>query len=551
MSCKLLTLICFCILTLPALSAQPHAKLEVILRQGSAEESIQGTGAASLDAHGSWKVLSVADSFSVPFSEDAAIRTRAIMRAEGPASSSHSEASNMINEAFVAPSASLIHRVKLGCMPPLSSPVLVFPFHQRSPGVASLFEGIPPSAARLKEPGWAEGIWLLMLLASLALLGLIAGHMDSRMKVEQPERTLQPECGRPFWTYCCGTCIASMCLINFLLAWLAMAAVNFNIENKQLTSSRRLQSEGIVIQKIDDSGFRSFQAGGVVVLSVLTGCLSIIAWRFHGQVKVSNALLAQFAMRGVSLAVIISMILEMIGQKLLHLKALSGKKGHGNLVGGLWLGVLAGASEEFAKIVVVIWGTWHSNAALQSSRSSVCGGCRALIHSQRALMLTGLSVGYAFMTIENAGYILAMVSAPVISYRNADVSEDVDAVFMFHIEFLLIITIRVGLNLHPWLAGITSSRVARVTFDRQASAVPSPKELAWALIPSVLAHSAYDFILVALPDWMAIFAPPLFFGWAYHNFAAEWSSFDHSVRTLRGNQERSSNESSSVNAGHS
>eukprot|EP00930_Biecheleria_cincta_P089392 TRINITY_DN78691_c0_g1_i1.p1 TRINITY_DN78691_c0_g1~~TRINITY_DN78691_c0_g1_i1.p1 ORF type:complete len:552 (+),score=78.37 TRINITY_DN78691_c0_g1_i1:41-1696(+) len=551
MSCKLLILICLSILALPVLSAQPHAKLKAILLLGSAEESIQGSGAASLDAHGVWKALPAVDSIFVPFGEDASNRGRAIMRAEAPAPNSHSEASNMINESFVTSSTSLVHRVKNGCMPPLSSPVFVFAFHHTSPGIASLFEGIQPSAAKLKEPGWAEGIWLLMLLASLALLGLIAGHMDSRMKVQHSEPTLQPECGRPFWTYCCGACIASMCLINFLLAWLAMAAVNFNIETKQLASSRRLQSEGIVVQKIDDSGFRSFQAGGVVVLSVLSGCLSIIRWRFHGQVKVSNALLSQFAMRGVSFAVSISMILEILGQKLLHLKALSSKKGHASLGGGLWLGVLAGASEEFAKVVVVIWGTWHSREALQSSRSSVCGGCRALIQSQRALMLTGLSVGYAFMTIENAGYILAMVSAPVISYRSADVAENVSAAVVFHIEFLLIITIRVGLNLHPWLAGITSARVARVTFDRQTSAVPSLKELVLALMPSVLAHSAYDFILVALPDSMAIFAPPLFFGWAYHKFAAEWSSFDQSVGTLRGNQEYTGNETSSVNAGQS
>lgn len=544
MSCKLLVLTCFSILAQPVLSAHLHTKLNSVLLQGSAEE-----GVASLDAHGIWEIVSAADSIADRLGEDAANRTRAIMRTEGPYPNSHSEASSMMTGTFGSSPTNLVHRVKVGCMPPLSSPILLFPYHHGSPGIASLFESFQPSNAKLKGPGWTEGIWLLMLLASLALLGLVAAHMDSRLKVEQLEQTLLPECGRPFWTYCCGACIASLCLINFLLAWLAMTVVNFNVENGQLTSMR-LAREDVVYQKIEDSGFRSFQAGGVVVLSVMTGCLSIIKWRFHGQVKVSNALLSQFAMRGVSLAVVISMVLEIIGQKLLHLKAVLDKNTSENLMGGLGLGVLAGGSEEFAKIIAVIWGTWHSHSALHGSRSSPCVGCRALIHSQRALMLAGLSAGYAFMTIENAGYILAMVSSPMISYQNAAVSDDVSAAFAYRIEFLLIIAIRVGLNLHPWLAGVTSARVARATFDRQTTAVPSLKELVWALMPSVTAHSAYDFLLVALPDWMANLAPPLFFGWAYRSFVAEWGSFDHSVATLQGNQGQTGDETSIVNVDH-
>merc|ERR1719197_1744166 len=125
------------------------------------------------------------------------------------------------------------------------------------------------------------------------------------------------------------------------------------------------------------------------------------------------------------------------------------------------------------------------------------------------------------MTLENVGYLL---SAGLMYDKDDSPADE---------RFIrcLIVAVRVGLNLHPWLAGISAARMARVAFGQERENLSlSFRELAWVLWPATVIHSAFDFGLVALPGLMAILMPPVAWFSARWAFDREWASFE--TRTL-------------------
>lgn len=88
-----------------------------------------------------------------------------------------------------------------------------------------------------------------------------------------------------------------------------------------------------------------------------------------------------------------------------------------------------------------------------------------------------------------------------------------------HVTATLIV--RVLLNMHPWLTGISAGRVARVTQWSRASPNLSMYEFAWAIFPSAAVHALYDFVLTVQPV-LGLPGIPACFAYCLWRFSKEW-----------------------------
>merc|ERR1719265_244565 len=183
--------------------------------------------------------------------------------------------------------------------------------------------------------------------------------------------------------------------------------------------------------------------------------------------------------------------------------------------------------EELSKAGAVIWGTWLSASALRLAMPGCSANCRLLVESPRALMLAGLAAGCGFMTIENVGYLIS----------SGLIRDDGESVIVDKLLRWAIMVVRVVMNIHPWMAGITCARIARLTRGRDSLSI-SVKEFAWALYPAVLIHAAFDFGLLALSIF-AMFAPMMAWFGARHIFEKEWEAFEPDVENAEDPSEES------------
>jgi len=371
-------------------------------------------------------------------------------------------------------------------------------------------------------------LWAVGFFTSLLALGFAASHVGGKMKVElQPRDDLAQARGRPCWTFCCAAWVVVLAGITFFFTLLVLSSVGLE------SRTDGYDGEGVVLHKSRHPGERAFEAGQGVALSVGLMALLIFRRRHDYSVRISSGLLAQYAIRGAVLSCSIAAVLEISGisfvEKMTGLResdllpSADKLSGPGPLLLGVFLSMaMVGVAEELAKLAAMLFGTWLSASAVRLEPANYWRQMwRVLVESPRALMLAGLAVGCGFMTLENVGYLL---SAGLMYYKE-------DSAVAERIIRCIIVGVRVGLNLHPWLAGITSARVASLCFGQGRPYLSlSFSELAWALWPAVALHSGFDFGLVALPGLVAIFLPP--FAWiaSRHVFNQEWDKFASSVQ---------------------
>lgn len=365
--------------------------------------------------------------------------------------------------------------------------------------------------------------WTAGFLASLVALGALSAHVEGKYKVEmQPEDDLLAARGRPCWISCCAASIALLSLLTFVTTLFVLSA----------SGQRRYAPVDSDLRKVGHPGERAYEAGQGVALSVALMGFLVLYRRHSHSVQISLSLLAQFAIRGATLSVLIASVLEtswivgltrVTGMPPSALTPSPGKQI--DIVGGALTMIVVGLSEELGKAYAVICGTWLSAGALRLEAPHwLFRLWRVLVESPRALMLAGLCVGCGFMTLENVGYLL---SAGVMT------GDKDDSAAVERFVRCLVVAVRVGLNLHPWLCGITCARMARVAFGEERESLKlSCKELAWAVWPAAAAHGAFDFGLLCLPGIVAIFLPTVFWLGARWAFDREWAAFDSSARTL-------------------
>mmetsp|Transcript_120739 Transcript_120739/g.225683 ORF Transcript_120739/g.225683 Transcript_120739/m.225683 type:complete len:566 (+) Transcript_120739:67-1764(+) len=383
--------------------------------------------------------------------------------------------------------------------------------------------------------------WFSGLLLSLALVGLLMARVGESLKVDM-QRDRQAELvamrGRPCWTVCCACSVAFLSLSAFLLTLFVLKAMTWRLHNLIPENSSSNDDNGLVVDSsgairyAKHPGERAYEAGQGVALSVALACFVILRWRRHDSVQITWALLAQFAVRGATFSAILATVLELIGSWGLNYEGITQQGSDrftdtdklatsGTTLGVVLLMLVVGVSEEFAKACAVVWGTWFSVAAVQNAGPQLCGkGCRVLVESPRALMLVGLSVGCGFMTVENAGYLVASS----LSYDKND------SAFADRIVRVLIILTRAGLNLHPWLTGITSARLARVVFSRSDGTF-TVREFFQAMSVSVLIHSTFDLLVMMLPGLLAMPLPLAYWLTCRHLFSKEWVSCEPAIES--------------------
>lgn len=236
-------------------------------------------------------------------------------------------------------------------------------------------------------------------------------------------------------------------------------------------------------------------------------------------VQIRNGLLAKFMIRGATLSLIIAMILESLGFFALGLA--NGPITIIAIVGMLIVGI----SEETAKAFAFLWGTYlnPSDARRGSTMDCCLQYCPNLVESARALILAGISVGFGFMAVENALYVLSATLTPAVTYESLDDDEyNVSVNEVYVITFVTVIT-RLLCNIHPLLTALSAARMAHIAFSEQRGNLDlSFTEYVYALWPSALAHAAFDFALLVAPGIFILVLPLLFFilCWVLNS---EWS----------------------------
>lgn len=361
------------------------------------------------------------------------------------------------------------------------------------------------------------------------------------MKVElQPDDDLVAARGRPCWTSFCAASVVLLSVATFLFTLTVLTKVG---KSQDAAPDQGSADDHVGMRHpAKHPGERSYEAGQGVAMSVALMGFLIFRRRQAYSVRISSGLLAQFAIRGATLSCLIASFLEISGiWTLRHLTGLSnhallpsspGDASGASIAFVALTMMLVGVSEEFAKASVVLLGTWLSAGAMRlASPNWFQRLWQVLVESPRSLMLAGLAAGCGFMTVENVGYLM---SAGLMYDKD-------DSAAAERFMRCVIVAVRVGLNLHPWLAGITCARIAQVSFaqGRETPAL-SLKEFAWALLPAAAAHAAFDFGLVCMPGILAIFMPPVVWYAAKTAFDNEWDKFESSTHDRDPSEEVSS-----------
>jgi len=345
--------------------------------------------------------------------------------------------------------------------------------------------------------------------------------------------------GRPCCAYCCATCTVMLSFLIFALSLLVLNAENAEFErhrdlapgNTTLTFIEHNRT--IHLTQVDSPGERAFEAGQGVALSVFVAIFVLCSWRHLSSVRIRLDLMTQFAFRGAALSSFTAGLLEVFGSMVVsatRMAITSNPQGQYLMEGfNIWtviMMLLVGVSEEFAKYAAMVWGAWYKRDALRNRAAARCSCVwPVLIESPHAMMLVGLSVGFGFMVIENAGYLLTV--ACIEDEENVDAGDKPEVDLALRIMRLVTIIIRVLLNLHPYLSGIVAARFATVLLKepRENDTVTST-ELAWILWPSALVHASYDLLVTILPGVLGLLMPFLFWYGVRRQFRKLWDEQD-------------------------
>eukprot|EP00929_Paragymnodinium_shiwhaense_P007496 TRINITY_DN111418_c0_g1_i1.p1 TRINITY_DN111418_c0_g1~~TRINITY_DN111418_c0_g1_i1.p1 ORF type:complete len:595 (+),score=76.06 TRINITY_DN111418_c0_g1_i1:149-1933(+) len=348
--------------------------------------------------------------------------------------------------------------------------------------------------------------------------------------------------GRPCWLV---VVVVVTCLLSLLVFGLTFAkALATNISLLSHPEARKTSHEGqeVTLQAIRCPGERAFEAGVGLALSMGCGCFVLLYWRACDSVRVRAALLGLIALRGASVAILAAALLELATLTALPTDDLN----DGLDVRNVLLMLSVGVSEELAKAFALLVGaTFLSSHVVCITVEDVpqgvlacCGRCwRLLLESPHALMLGGLACGFGFMTMENGLYLIEVASSPPVSFDPGGTMTAEDHFIMRSLR-LLTIAVRIVLNLHPWLTGISAARIARLVFVANAAGAPEGRAPAdairmpafcGALLPAMALHVCYDLIVITAPGMVALAAPIAFFFGAKTLFSRDW----HKQRSLQ------------------
>eukprot|EP00403_Amphidinium_massartii_P043350 CAMPEP_0178442980 /NCGR_PEP_ID=MMETSP0689_2-20121128/38546_1 /TAXON_ID=160604 /ORGANISM="Amphidinium massartii, Strain CS-259" /LENGTH=553 /DNA_ID=CAMNT_0020066747 /DNA_START=100 /DNA_END=1758 /DNA_ORIENTATION=+ len=374
--------------------------------------------------------------------------------------------------------------------------------------------------------------WALVFTATLFMLLLAFSCLEGRKQVPWPafesEEELRSVRGRAIWSYFCILLTFGLAIFMFVLT-----VVIARVENMRILGTgdsqpflhphmRELGSNTTVYQPIGDIGPRAFEAGQAVAWSALVGGVTVLAWRSARSVQVTKSLLAQVALRGATLAPVFSTILELGAGAVLRFVGFP-ETPAGVLIYTLTTMFIVGIGEEACKLCAVLSGTCLQAPAVWSPRticfSPAC--CRVLIESRLAMMLAGMSAGFGFMIVENAGYVMAMATTPPMVTKGAGQESNLDNTAITVLTLMTLVT-RVFFNLHPWLTAYSAANYAEVAFSKgwlHADVYPVTYFFRAVATPSLI-HFAFDTMLLLLPVWGVCFVPIV---WWFARWTAMWT----------------------------
>eukprot|EP00927_Polykrikos_kofoidii_P052802 TRINITY_DN4676_c0_g1_i1.p1 TRINITY_DN4676_c0_g1~~TRINITY_DN4676_c0_g1_i1.p1 ORF type:complete len:546 (-),score=57.87 TRINITY_DN4676_c0_g1_i1:53-1690(-) len=371
---------------------------------------------------------------------------------------------------------------------------------------------------------------LCWYFASLVFFGVVIGHCGSSWHVDIPEGN-DPEIryakGRPCYTWCCGCLLVLASLFAFYVCAASIAMANQEVKtNPETTEVVNGKETAVIRYPIVNPGLRSIQASESVLLSALIACFVVFGRRRLNQVHISASLLAKFMLRGATFSLVIAMILEMTGM------ALVATVGAAALPTQCLMMLVVGFAEEYGKLVAVTCGICIAPSVLKtrsgySCCSSVC--CDVLVETPLAFAIAGLSAGFGFMTLENAGYVVSAASQPPKVYP--DLLDDGQSI---HEERMnggrvtlltsVTIAVRVLLNIHPWLTGYSAIRLASKIFKDDPANACKFGDILQALWPSAVIHALYDLGLTVLPGGLGMLLPPVFWWYSRRSFVSCWEN---------------------------
>lgn len=367
-------------------------------------------------------------------------------------------------------------------------------------------------------------LWWAGLSALLLFLGLLTRYVCNKVPVlaafpEDPH--YEKARGHPRNVHWCTFLVVVMTWAVFGIALATISVLNTEIEeHPETTETIDNEVKTVTRSLIESPGQRAFIASITIPLSMMVAVLTLTGWRRTGSVPIRAALLAQFISRGATFAVVIALLVEGAGG------ILANNVSAGEFFGTLLVMSITGFAEEGAKVFAFVVGTCLSTDSAEASlhRHSRWFVSVVLVESEHALMLAGMAVGFGFMTAENAGYLLDASTTPPMTYTDDDGKTTSVPGSSVTAMAVTIMCVRLFLNIHPWLAGISASRVARIAFkDGHGNISLTFWELLVCFFPSAVVHAAFDFIISIVPVAGIVAVPGIWLGvrmW----FRWEWMS---------------------------
>lgn len=243
------------------------------------------------------------------------------------------------------------------------------------------------------------------------------------------------------------------------------------------------------------------------VLSCALAAMTIAAWRKWGLVAIKPELLIIFFVRGMTLSIFLTTLTEFPGLFFAQQGEAASGSYYYYLFNLLDMAVV-GFTEEGSKLAALICCTFLSVRTLQNAPAGCWPRpcvCRLLCETPRAFILAALAVGYGFMTTENGEYMTAIVSTPVTTYETPDTTaaDSAQALqtenVMAQVMIIAQIALRIFLNIHPWLVGISAARILSICWidgpDGPDLSLLGFTGFMWAVCPSAVAHCIYDFLV--------------------------------------------------------
>lgn len=352
--------------------------------------------------------------------------------------------------------------------------------------------------------------WVVAFFITLAFAICVVQRILCGLPVPLPtDAALCSLRGRRCWLYILSCVTLFMSCVAFVFTLTSIADTNHAMlkQNPPLGKSSAWQNvEGTMIDikyyRINHPGERAYEAGLGIMLSGVVACAVLLLLRHRRLAKISVRLLAQFAVRGGGMLLLIALPTKIIVEAFFMMATLEfnwqGKSDSAWSV--LGIGVIPALCIEFAKYVAITSGAFLlASTARSRSTEGLCNRCcSVLVESPTGLALAGLSVGFGMMIVENSMFMVDLAIVPPMKVKDFRTGEaEVTSEGMLRITRCALILSRVLLNQHPWLAGITAARVARVSFPQKQGMVSlSLAEMTWAIAPALIIEIIFLTILM-------------------------------------------------------